>query len=402
MATPIKARQPRLRASCDGCFLAKVKCSKSRPVCSRCLSCGIICNYSPSSRAGKPKPDSSHNAHSNPPHDIQLHSILDDKAVTYLQQPPPDMFTSDANWSSTPTSTENPMSRNTSLPTNLSMLGVNDGTLNQQGPMSAPPELYSSAMPWTTPGDISCATFADLPLAAAHIQGPHGRSQSFDATSMPIQTQTTWGGDPNAQDINYPYSHVQTPPTISANYFPNAMAAAIPQSLIYHQNHGSCACFPNALQSLLDLHNLSLQNPLPFDAVLSTNRKAVNACSTMLACASCLNQTGKDTVAMIVAAIMNKVALLSQDANYSGSGSLSLGLYQFQFHRDDGGWLIAEMMVREIHKLEEVFTRFRDICTSAQGDPEFPNDLINYIGRNIRSTLEAAVQRRSGENSTLS
>ena len=58
-------RQPRLRASCDGCFLAKVKCSKARPICSRCLTCGIECRYSSSSRAGKPKADISetHNHH---------------------------------------------------------------------------------------------------------------------------------------------------------------------------------------------------------------------------------------------------------------------------------------------------------------------------------------------------
>jgi hypothetical protein len=40
--------KPRLRASCDGCFLAKVKCSKARPVCSRCLIVGLVCKYSPS------------------------------------------------------------------------------------------------------------------------------------------------------------------------------------------------------------------------------------------------------------------------------------------------------------------------------------------------------------------
>lgn len=42
--------KPRLRASCDGCFFAKVKCSKTRPICSRCLTVGLVCNYSPSSR----------------------------------------------------------------------------------------------------------------------------------------------------------------------------------------------------------------------------------------------------------------------------------------------------------------------------------------------------------------
>ncbi|KAK6196654.1 40S ribosomal protein S16 [Pestalotiopsis sp. IQ-011] len=58
------ARQPRLRASCDGCFIAKVKCSKDRPMCGRCLQMGHDCKYSPSSRAGKVKADSI----SIPPH----------------------------------------------------------------------------------------------------------------------------------------------------------------------------------------------------------------------------------------------------------------------------------------------------------------------------------------------
>lgn len=48
----------RLRASCDGCYLAKIKCNKARPMCSRCLTYGIDCVYSPSSRSGRVKRDS--------------------------------------------------------------------------------------------------------------------------------------------------------------------------------------------------------------------------------------------------------------------------------------------------------------------------------------------------------
>lgn len=45
----------KLRASCDGCYLTKVKCNKSRPMCSRCLTYGVDCVYSPSSRSGRTK-----------------------------------------------------------------------------------------------------------------------------------------------------------------------------------------------------------------------------------------------------------------------------------------------------------------------------------------------------------
>jgi hypothetical protein len=43
-------RTDKLRASCDACYLAKVKCSKSRPLCQRCLVSGTNCTYSPSAR----------------------------------------------------------------------------------------------------------------------------------------------------------------------------------------------------------------------------------------------------------------------------------------------------------------------------------------------------------------
>lgn len=43
----------KLRASCDGCSLAKVKCDKKQSSCHRCAKSGIACNYSPSMRMGK-------------------------------------------------------------------------------------------------------------------------------------------------------------------------------------------------------------------------------------------------------------------------------------------------------------------------------------------------------------
>ena len=50
-----RAEPRKLRASCDGCYLSKVKCSKGTPECSRCASHGISCRYSPSQRVGKPR-----------------------------------------------------------------------------------------------------------------------------------------------------------------------------------------------------------------------------------------------------------------------------------------------------------------------------------------------------------
>ena len=50
-----KSEPQKLRASCDGCYQSKVKCSKETPACSRCAAHGIPCKYSPSQRMGKPR-----------------------------------------------------------------------------------------------------------------------------------------------------------------------------------------------------------------------------------------------------------------------------------------------------------------------------------------------------------
>ena len=55
---PSDSQKPKLRASCDGCYLTKIKCNKARPMCSRCLTYGTDCTYSPSSRSGRTKRDS--------------------------------------------------------------------------------------------------------------------------------------------------------------------------------------------------------------------------------------------------------------------------------------------------------------------------------------------------------
>ena len=48
--TPIR----KLKDSCDLCSSSKVRCDKTKPSCSRCVSLGHSCSYSPARRAGRP------------------------------------------------------------------------------------------------------------------------------------------------------------------------------------------------------------------------------------------------------------------------------------------------------------------------------------------------------------
>lgn len=57
--TPTTALLPgpkplKLRSSCDSCGIAKVKCDRGQPDCSRCAALGLTCVYGPSRKFGKP------------------------------------------------------------------------------------------------------------------------------------------------------------------------------------------------------------------------------------------------------------------------------------------------------------------------------------------------------------
>lgn len=50
---PSKAKEPRMRDSCEACAKSKLKCSRDKPVCKRCQNRGLNCYYCPSQRAGR-------------------------------------------------------------------------------------------------------------------------------------------------------------------------------------------------------------------------------------------------------------------------------------------------------------------------------------------------------------
>ncbi|KAI1389460.1 uncharacterized protein F4822DRAFT_201299 [Hypoxylon trugodes] len=416
MASSTKARQPRLRASCDGCFLAKVKCSKARPICSRCLACGIECRYSPSSRAGKPKSEHNGNTHTNHPQDMQQmhHGMIEEKVITYstAHQPAPEhMFTTfGTDWTSPPNSVDGNISRNPSISTGISLLGVEDRAMGERDPVSEPPEMYPSAIPWSPPTDLSCTAFDGLPVTTGPIPSTQMRSHSFDL-SMP--TPITWT-DPVPHDM-IAYSQVTTPTSMSSGYFPSPTTTPTMRSADPRQrsspptmNGGSCTCFTACLQSLQALHNASSPALPPFDFVLTLNRKAVEGCAAMLSCTKCMSRSGTHTAAMLLATVIGKITSFYNTAshsyfessgvdmtqNYAGNNvGVSLGVYQL--NGEDGKWLELEILARELRKLEEVYSRFREVvCADYSDVPEVTKAMVGYLGQNLGSTLEVISHRK--------
>lgn len=412
MASSNKTRQPRLRASCDGCFLAKVKCSKARPICSRCLACGIECRYSPSSRSGKPKADSGGSVHNVQTQDHhELHHITEDADMAYTAHAPPPghMFRINTGWTTPPNSADGPLSRNPSVPTGLSMMGIDDGTMHNGSPLSAGPDMYSGALPWTPP-DFSCAPFPDG-MPAHSLSGSHMRSHSID---MSISMPMAWHDPGGSEGVTY--AQIPTPTSMASTFFPSP--SATPTMRPAHSRHkssppivtgGSCTCFTVCLQSLQALHNASAPATPSFDLVLSLNRKAVEGCASMLACPKCMSRSGTHTAAMLLATVMGKITSFYQIASHThfengaigispntADGPLGVSFGAYQLNGEDGRWLELEILARELRKLEELYARFREVCSDLSDDPEVSKAMIGYLGHNLGSTLEVVSHRKGG------
>ncbi|KAI0974073.1 hypothetical protein F4678DRAFT_397673 [Xylaria arbuscula] len=431
MATTVKTRQPRLRASCDGCFLAKVKCSKARPICSRCLSCGLVCQYSPSSRSGKPKPDNNHTPQSNLSHNHHTHqsnyslhhharTLMDDNSMGLFMPMTHDnnMYPLQTRWPTPPASgVGDSMSRNPSFSSGLSLFGMNTNPMIEQEPMPAQSDLYSG-IPWNPPPAMPNTTFPGMSIPTTHMQDLHVRSHSFDATmpismpmptemptEMPMEAPMMWRCSPQEM---LSYSQVPTPNSTASNYFPSPTTA---QSTLHQQNQheqqdqqnkhdiSHCTCFIDCLQSLLNLHSISANPQINFEIALHYNQKAIEGCFTMLACRICRRQPHVDTNIMLIAATIGDIAstyktitpLYPEPSTIpeleatpgGGTGNVSLGTYQFD---ESGKWTKMDSWTNELKNLQELFNTFREVCKDLfLNDPDMLKAMIKHTTQKMAS-----------------
>ncbi|KAK3325195.1 hypothetical protein B0H66DRAFT_113635 [Apodospora peruviana] len=409
-----KPRQPRLRASCDGCFLAKVKCSKARPICNRCLSCGIECRYSPSSRAGKPKSDGSSGAQNSVPTDMSgMSPGSDDKPIIYsTHSSVAGLYKLETEWNTPPPSVDGGMSRTHSM-SGLALVGV-ETSGGGHVDASVGGDMYSTGMPWTSsPNNMAAHQYVEAsPTMSGQMpHHHHTRAQSFDF-SMSAQ-MAPWA-DPTGHDM-YAYSQPQlpTPGGMSANYFPSPAATPHLRPSPRHKSSsgsgsgGSCTCFTACLQSLQALHNASSPASPTFDLVLSLNRKAVEGCAAMLSCSRCMSRSGTHTAAMLLATVIGKITSFYKNASHSyfeangmpsaaSPSALGVSLGAYTLMGEEGRWLELEILGRELRKLEEVYAQFREVCADLSDDPEVSKAMIGYLGHTLGSTLEI-VHHRKGD-----
>jgi hypothetical protein len=393
-----KPRQPKLRASCDGCFLAKVKCSKERPICSRCLTTGAECGYSPSCRTGKSKSTSL--SMEQRPSSSSLENLYEEPAVTYttLNQ---EMTYSDGHpafgvnpgWSSMPPQTQEPDPR-------FHRRSISSSTLSTM-------IRDSSATPESMSATTNMETFDPQFQFPQGLRMPdptafhHMRSKSVaEVSGYPPVEPWFEGGQQDGMMFG------QMPGT---NQFQKDV---YPSNEMMPPNTSTCNCFDNSLQALQALHQHTANNVQSpsFDVVLVVNRRAVESCAIMLDCPKCItggNNGNSNTSTMLLATIVGKVMSFYRAAsqNYFGFTAqnqyqpqqLSLTIGAYKIAEEDGRWLEMEILLRELRKLEDVLGKFQEVVSKDEMEEHggVQNAVLSYLRQSLNVTFEVLNMRRN-------
>lgn len=100
---------------------------------------------------------------------------------------------------------------------------------------------------------------------------------------------------------------------------------------------------------------------------------------------------------------MEKILSFYQEAtrDYSGpvpgsESQMSIGTYQIA--NEDGCWLKAEILWRELRKLEELLGHFRNVCGGRNGldDTGVHSSLVNHLSQNLNFTFEVMKLQQAG------
>jgi hypothetical protein len=236
------SHQTKLRASCDGCYLTKIKCNKARPMCSRCLTYGIDCVYSPSSRSGRTKKDPNSNASKSdseygPSSNSQGQTYVEnhpDSRAHFLHIPQVNLSDSESSYDFNPTI----LTPDLGMAFDQYPLFHGEGAVSGTGMFlsGSSTASFNSAFWWTEtgipitkhgstfPDNNTLPLASDFPFSSPHILWDQYSDDLLDLTSY------------NTPDIHFSPSH--SPTTSTSNTLP-----------------ATCICFAGYSQDAHVLHN---------------------------------------------------------------------------------------------------------------------------------------------------
>lgn len=399
----------KLRESCDSCLVAKVKCSKTRPVCGRCLANGATCGYSPSSRAGRKH----RNIAATEPAKIPARHPKAKETVKDISQNP-----------SSGTRIPYPIHDHEGRP-NFSAPSV--CTPDRPSPRHSMIEnrlLAAQVQGFESPDFLlnppfsddfgDCLQFSPPPF----FSDPGARLPSPKSSDAKSPNNQAWAINetpyPTAPSFQVPIDMTPFDPSLSSP----SSDGAVPQDPARRfgpPREGfkyQCDCFAVCLQALQALHNHSWlpastePGGLPFDVVLTINREALKGCGAMLDCVKCVSKTGSSISTMLLGTIFGKIISLYGAACFFRFGPASdsqaavrLAYGAYTLTGEDRRLLEMEIIIRELKKVESVLTIYQERFRNAEAEKDESsvyNALTCYLEKNLRYILDFLHSRRGG------
>ena len=399
----------KLRESCDSCLLAKVKCSKGRPVCRRCLTNGAHCGYSPSSRAGR--------KHRN--------MTGTDPAKNRAQHPQAKETVKDASRDS-PRDARNPYSvHDRDSRPNFSASSVR--TPDRPSPSNSmmenrllatqlqrfePPDLHLNPLLGDDLGD--CLQFSPSPFFSDHgarlaspkpinVKSPN--NQAWPINGTPVLAV------PSSQN---PVEMTPFDPSFSSGSSDGLVPQDLGRGLETNRDsfEAQCDCFAACIQALQALHSHSWLSAstgpggLPFDVVLTMNREALKGCGGMLDCVKCVSKTGSSISTMLLGTIFGKIISLYGAACLFRFGPASdsqaavrLAYGAYTLTGEDRRLLEMEIIIRELQKVESVLIMYQERFRNAEAEKDESSvydALTGYLEKNLHYILDFLHSRKGG------
>ena len=364
--------EPRkLRASCDNCYLSKVKCAKERPTCSRCSNHDVPCKYSPSQRVGKPKKSrderSEHTASSVDSHLPSFPpSHSDSNASTHLLP-----FSWDFDLINTPLGP--PISSGGELEGASSMpwQGPSILTENDQGPFqdsrsNSSCQFDPKASPVPVNSFSSYSFEGQPPITALRLMGETIReaqgNQSFLANKLPVQ-------EPSISD------------SLSAMNREHCLSP--------------CNCSNATIETLRTLHDVSENTKTTFDKVLATNKDVVGELSAILTCQCRKDSASILTLAVVIEKVLSwyqsigRVSPSTAAADAVVPMPITLGVYRLD--GGDGEQIKMQVVLSELLKMNQLMAQFKErFCTlPVEHDAaRIHDELVTFLRQRLKGIVE--------------
>ena len=379
-----KVESRRLRASCDACYLSKVKCGKESPTCARCLNHAQTCTYSPSQRVGKPRRLREEQQSRS--------SITHDSGTTKTSSP---RSTSDASVHPPPYSWN--LNFDPSVTSGASRA-------NLDGDMSM---LWHRTFPMVE-GDKG--TFVDdasytssLPSPSNSLPTPVESVSDYPVTSKP----STCSPERMNHSIHQQQQRQQQHSLISNElmilqdnlpqlYFPELDLPQIPD----HLSPVNCNCATTAFDILRTLHDQSSNSA--FDRVLAANKSALNSVSVILSCPCRRDSISIMTLAVAITKIMSRYQSISNPCTKSVIGidlddspavaplatPITLGAYKLDSAEEEQ--IKKQVILSELRKVDGLMAKFQEkFCIGPiKHEARIYSELTTFLRRRLRDIVE--------------